>query len=534
MVKPHISTLAAALFLASSLHAAEVRLGPEVPAAALVEVGEHQVDPQIALGPSGLFTVWGEKDLYEVHGALSGAQFIVDRVGESDMSKWVGWPAVAAGNRVFLVVWRHNDTKEKDRVYARRYDFNGQPVDAQPLILDVSDSTTFQRNHTAPSIAFDGSGFLVAWTRPTRFFSATATLQTVRIGEEGPPAATIETQLSAGGDNVGPRAARALWTGSEFFVAYTVEHVGHAAGIYVYWHPAVLRFDRNNTLTGANASLFFGQYSFAAAATLAGSRATFAWIGNETFDILVGQTKLDGSPSIAPRVVVQRTPTAWPAMVDIAWTGSEHVLLWVERTQEPQTPGRLRALRLDRDLRPIDVEPFDVSSQPVPLDSVPSMLRTPSGVTIAYSRIDEANGGKGRIYTRTLDALSPGSLPDLAVSGLTVTPNPVLSEGEITISYRIENRGGGAAPPTTTYIAIRRGSDNQIVLESDVPTPTLAPGASVTQTRTLRLPRGPVQVLFTVTVTADRRGEIAEESTSNNSASTTLNVGSGHRRVVRH
>src|SRR5215210_2281000 len=151
MVKPHILTLAAAFFLTSSLHAAELRLGPEVPAAAVQEVGEEQVDPQVAIGPSGTFTVWSDRQRYEVLGSLNGVQFTIDHTDDKD---WIGWPAVAVGSRGFLVVWRHDLDTDKDRVLARRFDLSGQPNDSQPIVLDESVPKR-DRRHPAPSIAFD-------------------------------------------------------------------------------------------------------------------------------------------------------------------------------------------------------------------------------------------------------------------------------------------------------------------------------------------------------------------------------------------
>lgn len=534
MRKQHILALASAFIMTTAvLHGADVQLGLELPAATLAAPeNDDQVDPQLALGPNGAMAVWTKSKLYQVFGSVAGgAPFLIDQVDFSDNSKWIGWPAVAAGNHVFLVAWFHNDLGDKDRVYARRYDSNGQAIDAQPFVLDES-TPGGPRDHTAPSIAFDGNGFLVAWARTPRPLPSLASIQTARIGEEGAPGPTISTLISAGGDSFGPRSVRALWTGSEYFVAYTIEHVGHAAGIYVNWEPAALRFSRNNSLVAAEAKPFssFGLVradSSTASATLAGTRVSYAWFAadsNGNHDLVVAQTKLDGTATVAPKVV-QHLTTVRASKIDILWNGSEHVLTWLERPLvATATTGTLRAMRFDAQLRPIDAQPFDVTSAPVLLDSTLWLSPRPFGVTFAYSRLDDANGGKGRIYTRSLGALAPGSLPDLAIGTAGAGPSPVLAGTDVYITYPVRNIGGSAAPATRTHIEIRRSSDNALLVQADFPTPTVAAGGSITETQAVRIPATAAAGQYTVTVTLDGPSEIAEATATNNAGTATLSV----------
>lgn len=527
MLKPHIITVGAAFLLASVLQAAEVRLGPEVPVSNVLEVGEEQIDPQLAFAPTGTFAVWSDRARYEVLGAFNGAQMIIDHTDGKD---YIGWPAVAAGGRVFLVVWRHNVDQGQDQVLAQRFDFGGHPVDAQPIVLDVTARASFQQHHTAPSIAFDGTSFFVASTRgvganPT----ATSNLLTIRIGEEGPPFGTRETPTASGFFDSGPRTARAFWTGVDFVVTFTVSHAAHAAGIYLFQTAGTMRFDRSNTLIDKTLPPILynpGLKSFGLAATLTGSRLSYAWV-DQVNDIQAAQSKLTGETTIAPRRVVRRSPTDRAFVVDMAWNGSEHVLVWLDGVDDTGAAAKVRAIRLDSELRAIDAEPFDISTQPGPLASIPFLVATPAGVTIAYSRYDAANAGAGRIFVCSLDALSPGSLPDLTINGtVTVTPNPAHAGETVTVKYQIRNQGGGAAGATTTRVTIKP-SFGVVVLpsvERDFSTGSITAGAVVDETRELTLPVTATTGAYTVTVTLDSNDVVAQASKTNDSRSATLNV----------
>lgn len=516
----------ASFLLATGLVAAEVSLGTAEPVANVLEVGEEQIDPQLALSPAGMFAVWNDPGRYEVQGAFNGVSRIIDY---SDGKDFVGWPTVAAGGRVFLVVWRHNVHEGHDQVLAQRFNFSGQPVDAQPMVLDVSANAYLQQYHAPPSIAFDGSSFLVAVMRGISVDpAAAANLLTIRIGEEGPPFAARETRaVTSLGFEYGPRTVRSIWTGAEFLVAFSYGEVAHAAGIYFPRTAGTMRFDRTNTLIDKTLPPILSNpniKSYALAPTLTGSRLSYAWVDHFN-DIQVAQTKLTGETAIVPRRVVRRSPTDRAAVVDIAWNGSEHVLVWLDSVDE--TGATVRAIRLDADLKAIDAEPFDISSHRGPLASTPSLIATPSGVTVAYSRNHAENGGAGRIFVRTLDALSPGSLADLTITGpVTVTPNPAQAGGTVTVKYQIKNQGSGAAGATTTHVTIKRAFGVVVVpsVEKDFSTGSIAAGAVVDETRELTLPAASPAGAYTVTVTADSTDVVAQSSRTNDSRDATLNV----------
>jgi hypothetical protein len=380
-------------------------LAAPAPSTHLAYKGEEQVDVKIARNNGGVFGVWSDPGRYEVSAAFNGKLFTIDQTAA--VTDWIGWPAIAAGDHVFLVVWRHDVQERDDRILARRFDFNGQPLDAAPLILDVSTYSYDKYAHSAPAIAFDGSTFFVAWSRD----SSGGKINTIRVRQEGSPFDPRATEVvSQGFSGPGfPRSMRAIWTGAEFLAAYSVDRYGSQP----YNDPGaaleMARFSQaSSTAIPAQVSTAFsiGANGTRAAATVGDDRVTYAWVNTYlNLGVTVAQTTLDGKASAQPRVVVPRTQSGGASIADIAWNGSEYVLIWLDAINPDSTARKLRGIRLGADLKPIDGVPFDVFSGSGPL-SPPWLIRTPTGVLIAYSRSDAANAGSARAFTRTLDRIS--------------------------------------------------------------------------------------------------------------------------------
>jgi hypothetical protein len=406
MVKRHILALITALLLASSLIAAEVRLGPEV--AVAPNDPDAQADVRIALGPRGAFAVWNDPGRYEVSAAIHGTSMTVD---ETDAKDWVGWPAVAAGAHGFLVVWRHNVVSNNERVLARRYDFDGNPIDAAPITLDTSPYAGFQFDETPPSIAFDGTAFLVAWTRgfDNSSFGIPHKLYTTRVREDGQPFDARETTFAPGSglETIRARGPRVLWTGSEFVVIFNIEHSGHAGGPYLDRFLVTIRFDRSYSPLSQTFPFNFRLSSLGVAAPSGSARLTYAG-SDDMLNVVVAQTTADGQSLSAPRVIVPHKYSDGTTAEEVVWNGTEHVLVWLDGSPYGSAPAKLFAIRLDTNLEPLDAEPFQIYSEPG-FFSNPSLIATPNGVLIAYTRLDSAKGNSPRVFARTLDRLTQQS-----------------------------------------------------------------------------------------------------------------------------
>jgi hypothetical protein len=358
----------------------------------IAPIRQEQLHVQIARGPRGVFAVWDDAAHYEVRAALNGVSVVIDSsLGDGTFSNdWVGWPAVAAGDHVFLVLWRHAAAGD-DRVYFRRYDFDGRAVDPQPIVLDKTANFGGYKDHTFPSIVFGSGVFSVAWSQDS--LPPFSTIFTSRIGEQGQPSAGQPVPFPFPQTTV-PRAVESLWTGSELVLAYTLAPFNNAPRKLGLAHIGY----SNSLLSQSLPDVFDDARirSMKVAATIVPGRVTFACVdfGN---GISMAQTALDGTTARASRVIAQRTSDDIESSPDIAWNGSEYVVTWIDG-RDP----RLRAMRLGTDLSPIDAVPFDVAFEPIAV-SDPMLTVTPTGVLIAYSRIEN---GTPRAFMRALDRIS--------------------------------------------------------------------------------------------------------------------------------
>lgn len=377
------------------------------PATPLALTGEAQIDVQIARNANGVFGVWSDSGRYAVYASFNGEPLTVD---ETDTDDFVGWPAIVAGERSFLVAWRHNVIHGKQQVLARRYDVDGHPLDAAPIVLDSIDSSN-PYSGTPPGIGFNGSTYFVAWNRTLNAI-ANSKVYSARIREEGPPFDVRETTTIAGGFYGSyVRHLRVLSTGAGFLVAYTND--GTASQSYYYPPSAleVIRFDGVSTTsvqTAARILFYLEGTGRPFSATIANDRITYAWAdADQHYDIRLAQTTLDGTIVRMPQPAFSRPAEDGLSIAGITWNGSEYVLAWLDAVERDSGARKLRALRFDVDLKQLDPAPFDVFAGPGPL-SPPWLIRTPAGVLIAYSRSDDANAKAARVFTRALDRI-PGA-----------------------------------------------------------------------------------------------------------------------------
>lgn len=361
-------------------------------ATALATVPAEQVNAQIAQGPRGNFAVWTDSSGYEIRAAFNGTPILVDRTTgnrstPSPGQNIVGAPSVAAG-RVFLVTWWHSNDNNAS-VYARRYDFDGHPLDAQPVVVYSYPANGFVGIGAPPAIAFDGTSFVVVWNYyPAQFAAA-------RVSDSGGVTGMriVAPPLPFSEQNIYSHAARALWTGSEVLIPYTFDTQPQPP-----FQPqrflAVARLGTENSISSTPALTTFNadtaMVSSRVGATITGGRVTYAWT-DAAKNIQLAQTSLDGAIVRVPRVIVPRAKTDNATDAEIVWNGAEYVVAW-------RDGGAIRAVRLDAELHLIDPSPFDVANDAAP--SEVSMVVTSSGVTIAYSRID---AGTARLFTRTID-----------------------------------------------------------------------------------------------------------------------------------
>jgi hypothetical protein len=360
---------------------------------------DGQRDVQIARGGGGLFGVWNDLLWRSVGGALNGQPLEID---DSTDYAYVGWPTVAAGTRSFLVAWRDDGQYDLERIFAQRFDFSGKAIDAVPILLHTAAAPSYPTLFQAPpSVVFDGTAFFVAWGENKPWMTAPGKLVTVRIGESGAPFGAQSADLDP---NTYPDTVRAFHTKFGFIVVAGVNGVVGSQPIYD--GPATLRLARFGALEAAQqpkaviVSTLFGTTGRArVTAAVNDDRITYAWVIQN--DIQLAQSTLDGTIITGAR---QSVPAGIEPVPDIAWNGSEYVLVWQEGL--PGFSGRqVRGLRFDANLQAIDAVPFPIAPGAVAPYTPPAVIRTATGVLIAYVRLDDTLG-VARAFVRTLDRIA--------------------------------------------------------------------------------------------------------------------------------
>lgn len=336
---------------------------------------------------AGGLAAWDDPGWYSAGAAINGTALEIDETVTDD---YVGWPAIAAGHRTVLVVWRHDTVAGTASVLARRFDFSGHPLDALPLLLDTNTGNSTLSRHAPPSIAFDGTTYFIAWNRGS-YAVPGGVLGTARLREEGAPFDVRATELG----NAIIRHVRAFVTEAEFLVAFTRQST--------FGQPVetpllqLARFSRGSTKAPAIASpQIFVTYDNVSS-TLGPDRLVYVWFEGQ---LSLAPVTLDGKPAGA----VVHYAAQSPENLQILWNGSEYVVVW-QVTIEPETSRReLRALRFDVNLRPLDAAPFVIAAGRMPPSAPASLLRTPGGVQIGYTIVDFALGAPHAV-ARTLASL---------------------------------------------------------------------------------------------------------------------------------
>jgi hypothetical protein len=129
---------------------------------------EFQSYPAIASGLSNSMVVWVDGrniesgsglNIYGSRVTPSGGVLNPGGILISDALSNSKSPAISFGGSNYLVVWQAFDSNPLDvRIYGVRLALNGMPIDANPFQIP----STNERQY-APSIAFDGTNYLVVW-----------------------------------------------------------------------------------------------------------------------------------------------------------------------------------------------------------------------------------------------------------------------------------------------------------------------------------------------------------------------------------
>lgn len=286
-------------------------------------------------------------------------------------------------------------------IQAKRIAFDGTPIDREPILLAHEDGHYLDSSEwEPPSIAFDGTNFLVVWT------TLSGDIHGTRVSSAGYPLDPQPIAITAYKPNWGSaRSIRVIWSGETFVVVWMfLSSSSTFISLPRIGSVSIVRVSAGGHVLDTAPSVIWQQ------APVAGDLAVAA-NGSELLAIWALQDCLwtatlhnDGSPLDAARLL--RCQGSYSGF-DLAWNGGEFVAVWGDPTAHT-----VNALRIDPAMKALDAAPFAVNPPGTSAEQ-PSVVASGGGATIAYIRVaDEPQyGGVPRAFARTLPPLNPAPRP---------------------------------------------------------------------------------------------------------------------------
>ncbi|KFE70727.1 hypothetical protein DB31_5769 [Hyalangium minutum] len=315
----------------------------------------HQLNPAVASNGSDFLVVWDDSsDIRAARvrgstGQILGSTFYVSTAASSQ-----GQPAVAFDGTNYLVVWDDYRNGSHFDVYGSRVRASDGVV-LDPSGLPISTAAGWQ---TAPSVHFDGTQYLVAWS-DTRG-SSEADLYGTRVSVAGTPLDPAGILISsAPGYQFSPSIASA---GGLFFLAWDDRRNEAQSDVYA----ARLRASDGVVLDPAGIPLATGPASqTGVSAASDGSRFLVVWhhsTDSNSSDVYGQRIGMDGGlidpaavPLFAATTRQERVPT-------VVFDGTRFMVVWVN-TWNGFSRGDIHGGRVQpSDLAVIDTPPLLVSS----------------------------------------------------------------------------------------------------------------------------------------------------------------------------
>ncbi len=289
--------------------------------------GGTQTSPAVASNGTDYLVVWaddrgGDVDVYGAR--VSQAGTVLDSLGipiapalNAQQS-----PSVAFDGTNYLVVWSDGRRGSGTDIYGARVSPAGSVLDPSGLVL--SSSSVFNLLKSAPAIVFDGTNYLIVWDEKTGF-TGPANLLGLRVSPAGTPLGSPFTVSDATGNQL---AAALAFDGTNALAVWQDDRSGAGSDIYATRiSPAGVVLDPGGIAVSTQAAT---QASPTVAFT--GSAYLIAWedyrnqltTGIDLYGARVSQggAVLDGS---ALPLVEAASTQAQPALASV---GSQYLLAW--------------------------------------------------------------------------------------------------------------------------------------------------------------------------------------------------------------
>ncbi|MEO0101787.1 MAG: T9SS type A sorting domain-containing protein, partial [candidate division WOR-3 bacterium] len=211
---------------------------------------ERQRYPSVAFDGTNYLVVWedrrsGNSDIYGARVSQAGALLDTNGIAISTAATSQMYPSIAFDGTNYLVVWRDYHSGE--------YDIYGARVSQAGIVLDTNGipiSTAAERQ-MYPSIAFDGTNYLVVWQDTRR---GEYDIYGARVNPSGIVIDSFAVSVQTG-DQYSPALARGL--GNQVLITYsgwTGEYQGRSYNTYRIWgkfYPFIgIEQDRYPPLSG--------------------------------------------------------------------------------------------------------------------------------------------------------------------------------------------------------------------------------------------------------------------------------------------
>jgi len=358
--------------------------------------GRMATRPRIARTGSGLAALWFDNDVLAWRGSIGDVSLSLPPFPHDSA------PSLIAGDRTLLVTWYE---PQRHILFGSRIAFDGTLLDARPvaLITDVPDQYGMSADFFA-DVGFDGFAYQIVWTIDND-------LHGQRLTEEGTFIDPFAVHADAQG--IDARLPRIAFPHATAVISYMTAQPRPCTNQPMCPYATVLKSTTLETLLSAavRAPLFVTNAN-AVETVAVGDRVSFVWreaVYPQYQDIVVAQSTID-APTAGPVVLAHYPddPVSGQRGISdpqIAWDGTHLVVAWTEGNRGPfnSTSHRVLAMRLTRDLVPIDATSFVVATNVATADA-PSLTPTPEGIAVAYSRFGEDTT---RVYVRTILRSNP-------------------------------------------------------------------------------------------------------------------------------
>lgn len=424
--------------------------------------------PRLAVGAAGSLVAWESYvhddvlgDIGSIRGRLVDASGAPNAAGELQLSaeaQGASSVSVAAGDAGFLAVW--NTTASPSSVLASAVSASGQ-ITTQGVAVSHSSLES-----GLPSVAFDGSSYLVAWADARDEQSIYGN----RVSQSGVVASTTDVKLATGSPRYvafGSDRTALAWSGSKFLLSF-------------------LGYGIEGSLVAPDLSLVDGQIPLTGVPNKQGYPSS-AWTGqnylvvwtderNSYTDMELRGVRVGGEGQVLdPQGILMSAPASPAFSARLASTGQgSSLVVWFGGNGESFT----RTIASDGTLG--GIQPFQTEL----LHSTPGLASNGSGYLASYQTGDSSDGA---LLGRLLDVNGTSGPPfDLDASTVNTTPVAFAVGSDYLVGYSNSGTrlmpvtGSGShgpsvplAPGVAYVTAAASGSGAALVVWSEVSDPQI-------------------------------------------------------------